>query len=348
MNHLSRLLLLLPLGGLACAADPSPATVTFTGGQTMANVYVVEETMEGISFIMDAKDPNAARLTKAHGQYMVSYPESLNRDYKTGLIDEASRNIEGGITAYSAAAANGRYDWERQNAALGVARLAEQGGKADYANAITVLTAMLAAYPDSVHAVDATYRLGNLELLNGDQAAALKVAAGLTDKASDWGIEASAMGAALSAQCALAAGQPAGAITELTPFFGDKVTAAKNPEEFLHIGLVLAQAQLKANDPAALETIRQIAYSPASPAGQAAAHLLWATTLADKGDAASLRDAFDHAAIAASLTGGDPSIRGQAVGLATALVGRIVATGMDDAAKNKLKVEYGGYVAKMQ
>jgi len=348
MKTLCRLLLLVPFAGLISAAEAAPASVTFTGGQSMGNVYVVEETMQGISFVTDAKDPNAARLTKPHGQYTVVYPESLNRDYKTGLIDEASHNIAGGIAAYTAAAGNGRYDWERQNAALGVARLAAQGGKADYANAISVLTAMLAAYPNSVHAVDATYRLGGLELQNGDIAAAQKVADGLKDKASDWGLEASALGAALSAQCALANNQPAAAITELTPFFGDKLTAAKNPEEFLHVGMVLAQAQLKANDPGAMETIRQIAYSPASPAGQAMAQLLWASTLADKGDAASLRDAFDHAAIAASLKDADPSTRGQAVSLATTLVTRIVATGIDDAAKNKLKVEYSGYVAKLQ
>jgi len=348
MKHLSRLILLLPFAGALVASDAAPATVTSPGGQSMDNVYVTDESMKGITFVTDAKDPNSPSVSKGHGEYMVTYQESINRDYKTGQIDEASHNIAGGIAAYTAAAGNGRYDWERQNAALGVARLAALGGKADYANAITVLTAMLAAYPNSVHAVEASYRLGGLELLNGDAAAAQKVADGLKDKASDWGLEASALGAALSAQCALAGNQPAAAIAELTPFFGDKLTAAKNPEEFLQVGMVLAQAQVKANDPAALDTIRQTAYSPASPAGQATAQLLWASTLADKGDAASLRDAFDHAAIAACFKDADASTRNQAVALASTLVGRIVATGMDDAAKNKLKVEYSGYVAKLQ
>jgi hypothetical protein len=345
-RRLHCLLSVLPLCSALLAAEPEPATIRLPGGNTMGDFFVTSETIEGITFVTDPKDPNAAQLHKSHGQYSVEYKPSMNRELNLGKSYEDSRNVEQGITAYATAAGAARFDWERQAAALGAGRLA-QSGKPYYDTGIKILGQMLKDYPTSVNALEASYLLGRLQQLNGDQAGALATAQALSAHA-DWGIEAQAMGAVLSAQIQIGANQAADAITALKPWFTDKLSATKNPDEFAQVGMTLAQAQIKTSDPGVLQTLRQVAYAPCSAARQSAAHLAWASFQADKQDAASLHDAFDHAAIAVVMPGVEPLVRGQALSLATALVPRIIAGGVDDQAKNKLKIEYNGYISKMQ
>jgi hypothetical protein len=352
MSRLSAFLLLLPLAASAAAADqldPAPAVMTqLATGKTFDGCVATESLSGGINFILgDPKDPGAARLPFKHGEYRLQYKDSQNLDLLRGQMAERTGKTDMAMTSLQAAASTARYEWEREEAAIDLAKVAMAAKK--YDQGIQALKAFQAQFPDSVRIAEATYLLGQEMVLSGDMTGGIATFNVLKGHAKDWGISAAAMASLGSADAEAASGKLPAAIAELRPWMdaASGLDPAKNPDEFAAIGLELGKFLTQAKDPSAIATFTAVAYAPVGGADQASAQLAWATLLSDKGDAGSLLDAFDHAAIGAVLPGVGADTHAQAVALASQLVPRIGATGADEGAKQKLTVEYRGYLSKL-
>lgn len=334
-----------PLG--AASTDPAPADVTNEKGKTFKGYVLDEQLGSGLTFCLgDPKDPAAARLTFAPGTYQVNYNDTQDVHLLTARMCVRTGKLEQALAQYTDASAEARYAWERQEALLGAATVAEQTNH--LAQGIQALQSLRQAFPQSINLPQAIYLLGHEQALAGQKAAAEAAFTELRAHAQDWGVAASVRGIIGSAELAVSEGKVADAITALKPWLTSAdLDPARHPAEFAQLGLYLASLQVKAKDAGAADTFRAVAYAPVGAVAQSQAQLGWARLLADLGDAGSLLGAFDHAAIAAVLPKGDDTVRREAIGLATALVPRIRATGADPAAQQKLSSEYNGYVSKL-
>jgi hypothetical protein len=335
----------LALGAAAAGAEPAPASVTPTKGKPLPAVFVESETIEGISLIDDPKSAAPVHTKFNAGEYTVEYKATTNPDLLRGESFEKVHDADKAMASYAAAAATARYEWERQAGYLGVARNAELAKK--YDDGIKALEGFEKDYPKALTIKDAVYQHGRLQALKGDKDAAVKTLEGLRGHDKDWGVSASVLGAIGIGDVLAGDGKAKDAAAELAPYFA-KLDPTAQAEDFARAGIALAGYQVKSGDAAGMDTLRKVAFAPCGEDDQARAHLAWGKALADKGDPASTLGAFDHAAIAAALHGADAATRGDALRLANSLVPKIAATGADDNAKNKLTIEYKGYVAKLQ
>lgn len=348
MSRLHSILALLAFAGALVAADvvPAPAKVIKDGKDFPG--HVTSETLDGGLILVD--DPRAANPVSTKfppGTYQVEYRDSQHKDLLQAR-SFAAKGVEGAdkaIQSYTAAVASCRYDWERQEAYIGIARAAEAAKK--YDAGVTALSGFEKDYPKGVLLPEVVFQKGRLLALKGDQAGAIKVLEGLRGKAKEWGVAAAVKGSLGIAEIHAREDKHAEAAAELAQWSG-KIDPAKHPADFGAAMLALAQAQHRAAMPAAADTFKQVAFSAAPQGVQAAAHLGWARLLSDKGDPASMLAAFDHAAIAAALKDADLAVRGEALKLAKGLVPKIASSGADDNQRNQLTIEYNDYIRKLQ
>jgi hypothetical protein len=327
----------------ACpASEPAPAVVTKQPDGKPNSGAVISETIDGgITF----KTAEGAEGSFGHGQYSVEYKQPGDDvDYMKAERAMAAKDFAKAIESYRASMAKSKFDWVRQNCAISVAQCAQALKKPE--DGIAAIQALEKDYPKSVRLPEALLMKARLLVEKGDKAEAVKVLTALAGHDRDWGVREAAKGATGLAEIQLGEGKAAEVVTMLTPWLAKLV---KHPDEFSTIGLLLAQGQAASGAaPAAMETLRAVAFAPTDADLQGRAHVEWSKLLAAKTAPADLMSAFDHAAIAATLKGVDGAVRGEALKVAKDLVPKIVAAapGNEDA-KNKVKIEYTNYLSKL-
>ena len=314
---------LLLLASVAFAAEPAPAQIfklndkgarTDTGA--FNNAFVVGETVDGIEFAVDdAKSPN--HLTLKYGTYQVEYGESNTPDYMRAKTLEEAGTWDKAYESYVRAVQISKYFWVRESAIVRGAQTAVAAKKYDEAIALTVTLEKEA--PRSVLLTDALMVRGRALAAKGDTAGAAKTYESITGMAKEWG-EGAAIRGGRGAASLLAGDKKFAEAADVLSKLIIRIGKTAAPDDLAPLALELAddQAQAgKADD--SLATLLTIVYRECSPQYQAQAHLAWAKLLAAKPDLQSQLQAFDQAAIASAIKGGDGATQSGAKQLAVAI-----------------------------
>jgi hypothetical protein len=325
-------------------AEPAPATVTkidAKGGQNaFDNAFVVREDRDGIEFAVgDPKSPS--RVTLKPRTYSVDYNEQADLDWLQAKTRLAENKIPEAQARFTKAAGGSKYQWVREAAALQGATCALQLQKWD--DALALIQAMETEAPKSLRLPEAIYLRGKALEGKGDAGAAA-VYAGLKAKEKDLGKAALLLGTRGEASLLRGQKKPAEAAAAAAALWA-KLSPAEDNEAWTGLGLDLAGDLAAAGKAAeAATTWARLAYGATDPVVQSKAQLGWAKALA-KGDAASAMLAFDHAAVAALLKGGDAAAGAEAAKLAQSLYETI---NRDAGVAAADKLEYRKYMTAVQ
>lgn len=336
-----RPLTLLLLSGLAAfAADPAPAAIqklTDKGAKldsgAFDTAFVVTESVDGIEFVVDdPRSPN--RLTLKYGTYVVTYGDSGSVDYMRGRNFEEAADAAKALEVYKRSAQQAKFQWVKEDSYLRGARAALAAKQPD--EVLTLVAALEKEAPRSVLLDDALLLRGQAQAAKGDTAGATKTYATLGGMAKEWGEEAAGFGARGQAGL-LAADKKYAEAADLLAKLLARVES-KGGEELGALRLELADNLTAAGKtPEALAAYQDLAYRNVGAPLQARAQLAWARILAQKPDAASLADAFDHAAIAGATKGAEPATVAEAKKLAVTVVDKLAKDASVSAAD---KAEY--------
>lgn len=336
-----RPLTLLLLAGLAVfAADPAPAAIqklTDKGAKldsgAFDSAFVITETVDGIEFVVDdAKSQN--RLTLKYGTYEVTYGDSGSVDYMRGRNFEEAADAAKALEAFKRAAQQAKYQWVREDSNLRGARAALAVKQPD--DALALVAALEKEAPRSVLLDDALLIRGQAQAAKGDAAGATKTYAALNGMAKEWGDDAASFGARGQASL-LAADKKYAEAADLLAKLLVRVES-KGGEELGALRLELADNLNAAGKvPEALAAYQDLAYRNVGAPLQSRAQLAWARILVQKTDAASLADAFDHAALAGATKGAEPATVAEAKKIAVAVVDKL---GKDASVSAADKAEY--------
>lgn len=344
MSPLLRSLLIAAavLGALS-AAEPAPATVTKSGGggqNAFDKAFVVKEDRDGIEFAVgDPKSPS--RVTLKARTYTVEYDEQADLDWLQAKTRLAEGKVPDALRLYTKAAGGSKFQWVREAAAIQGANCALQQQKWD--DALALVQGLEKEAPKSLLLADAIYLRGKALEGKGDAGAAA-VYSGLKAKEKELGKAALLLGTRGEASLLRSQKKPAEAAAAAAPLWA-KLSPADDNEAWTGLGLDLAGDLAAAGKGAeAAAAWARLAYGATDPVVQSKAQLGWAKALAT-GDTASAKAAFDHAAIAAVLKGGDAAAAAEAAAVAKA---QYEIINKDPAVAATVKLEYRKYLGNLQ
>ncbi len=311
MNLLRLVPLALILAPLAVPAwlqamDAAPAAVVRTSGKSrldsFPNARVVDETMDGISFLptADAKTPQKI----PRGSYTVDYAEPGEiAEYRGARQAEAEERYDDALVGYQESVKANLYRWVVERALLGSARcLVKQklGTKA-----LAQLTEFEQRFPSSALQPQLWKIRAEAQLASGKVDEALATYAALADKAKEWGRDALLAGGRGQAQLLRERKDHTKAAEVLT-----RLLTAIEPEQdggsWGLFALELAEAhQANHHWAEAMAVLNRASLAPIPPALQAEARLALARGTFDGAkDTRTVLAAYDHAAIAVAIAPG--------------------------------------------
>jgi hypothetical protein len=341
-----RALLVLCCACLALVAGEAPlgphqGTVVLAE-RSFADVWIISETTDGVGHTLDDKK-DSPPTTLNRGKYVrVDYNRPQDVPWLRGDAAAAKADWATAATQFLEATKSRESWYTRESAFLRAAEALLQAGRAD--DAVKALDGLVAQFPKSASQARITYLRAQVLQKKGDNAGALKAYAVLAGKA-EWGISAIALGTTGQAEI-LAADKKHDEAAKVLGAAFVKLDAVKDAELFSQVGVALAQQQQAAGqNPAAIATLRRLAYGAGDATGRARAHVAWAQVLVALGDPASLFEAFDHAAMADAERGADPTVTGQGAQLMRQITGRIDKLAPDQAS-DALKAEYRRYISR--
>ncbi len=311
----------LALVAAALAVEPAPAVITKLNekgepGTSFEETFVVSESLDGIEFLVDDPKGNN-KLSLKRGSYRVTYDQTKDIDFLRADRQEAEGKIEAALPFYEKAAAGNRYFWSREEGLVGVARTSLALKKPE--GAIAAADQLAKDVPRSLHLDDILALKGQAQQAKGDAAGAKATYSLLVGMTKEWGDNALIQGSIGLAGLLADEKKPAEAAAVLTPVLA-RLDAAKNPEMYGTVGLTLAQHHVAAGKNAdAIAVLSRLAYGPVSVSAEA--NLRWAKLLADQ--PATLEEAFDHAAVAATLKGAPAGVNDQARALARSIIEKL-------------------------
>jgi hypothetical protein len=311
------------------AAEPAPAVITKLNdkgepGTAFEEAFVTSETVDGLEFLVeDPKEGN--KLTLKRGTYRIDYDRTKDIDFLRG---DGQEDPAKAIAFFEKAVAANRFQWAKEDSLVALARL-NLAAKA-YDAVIAAADQLAKDAPRSLRLDDILVLKGQAQQAKGDAAGAKATYAALGGMAKEWGAE-SALQGTLGAAALLADEKK---FAEAAALVEPLLKGPLEEDQFGSLALRVAQYhQAAGKADAALAILAKAAYAPGSAAAEA--HLRWARILADR--PGSLADAFDHAAIAATLKGAPGPVTDQARALVRTLVDKLQK---DPALTDQQKLEY--------
>ena len=321
---------------------PHQGTVVISATDVRLNVWILEETMEGVKHTLgDKQESGETRI--ARGKYLrVDYSDPNEAAWLKGARANNLGKFEDAATLFIEASTTSRSWHAREDAFMRAAQCWLKAGKPD--QAIVALDGLKAAFPKHVRQTDALYMYGQAQAKKGDAAAAQKTYNDLA-KRNDLGADAMVLGSLGQAELLAADKKPGDAVAILAPVFA-KLDPGQDAKWFGNVGSQLAQQQSAAGqaDPA-IATVRRLAYGVGDPTIRARAHLDWAQLLLNAGNTKSLFLAFDHAAIASAVRDADSTVTEQGGNLTRKLSGLIDKLPADQCSDAE-KAEYRRYLTR--
>lgn len=329
MNLLRLCSLTLATLAAVMAAEPAPAVITKLNdkgepGTAFEEAFVVNETVDGLEFLVeDPKEGN--KLTLKRGSYRIEYNRTKDIDFLRG---EGQDDPAKAAAFYEKAVAANRFQWAKEDGLVALARL--NLTRKQYDAAIAAADQLAKEAPRSVRLDDILAIKGQAQQAKGDTAGAKATFTALSGMAKEWGPESAIQGTLGAANLLAEEKKYAEAAALVEPLLNDKLDEA----QFGTLALGVAQYHQAADKlDAALAILAKVAYAPGTAAAEA--HLRWALILADR--PGSVAEAFDHAAIAATLKGAPSPVTDQARKLIRTLVDKLQK---DPALTEAQKLEY--------
>lgn len=342
MNRAALCLVVCALLAAGESLPPHQGTVVISEDRSFANVWVISETLDGVQHTLDGnRDSPPTVQNRGRYQQVVYAP---TKDVPTIKGDNAAGRSEwpAAIAAFTDATKSRESWYTRENAYIRLAECLIQAGKHDEVGA--VLDQFAAQFPKSARQARAQFLRGDALAKKGDGAGAMRVFTELAGKA-EWGADAITFGALGQSQVLAADKKPDEAAKALAVAFG-RLHPERDAQLFAQVGIALAQQQQAAGQaPAAIATLRRLAFAVEDASGRARAHLLWSQVLMAGGDAAALFQAFDQAVMARLVRGADGAIAEQA-GAQAMKVSQLIDKLPADQASNELKAEYRRYLQR--
>jgi len=325
-----------------CAVETLPVhqgTVVLAD-RSFAGVWISSETIENLVHTLDS-NRTSPPTTLQHNRYLrVDYVRPNDVAWLRGEAFAAKGAWAEAAAQYLEASKKASSWYIREYGFLRAAEAFVLTGKPD--DAISALDGLLAVNPKSVQQPRISYLRGEALHKKGDAAGAMKAFTELT-KHSDWGVDATSLGALGQGELLAADGKHDEAAKALAAAFA-VLDPVKNSELFGQIGVALAASQQAAGQTnPAIATLRRLAYGAADATTRARAQLAWAKLLA--GSDATIFEAYDHAVMAMHVRDASGPVTDQAAQFARQLSGRIDKL-PDAQASSELKAEYRRYLSR--
>jgi hypothetical protein len=299
------------------AAEPAPAKIIV--GDKATAVYIIEETLDGVQFVID--DPKSQiKATKLRSQYTrIEYGDTKDTNLLRGDLQRGRGDDAQAVESYRAAITSAATQWESERAVLRAAELLAGPKLNKPDDAIALLGDFISKNPRSARMPEAVLMRADLLLAKDDIAGASADYTAAAQNATAWNLPAS-RGLLGQAATLRKAKKPA----EVVKLLATAITSLKaGSDDWADVGLALADNQFATGAKTeAGTTARMIAFSAAPVENRRAAFLVQAKVLADGATGAALATAFDHAALAAA-EGANDATANAARALARDLVGRI-------------------------
>jgi len=319
MRHL--ILSFLTCATLICAErvyEAAPATIVI-GEQTIANAYVFEENLDGVSFAIE--DPRGPVTKRPRKQYdHVEYGDPKDGNFKVAEIQFERGDNDKALATYRKASESATYQWVQEKSVIRAAELSLRLGKPE--DGIALLDKFVSENAKSARLAEAVGLRADLRLAKGDLAGADKDFALLASNVKAWhGIP--NRGVLGRTEVLRRSKKFPEAVQLLQPVFAS-IQPSADPEDWAAMGVTLADLQMSAGQKeAALATARVIAFTTLTPAHlRCAAHLRLAQIMADGATGRTLLNAFDHAVLALRDDTDQTTVKA-AKALAREVVGRI-------------------------
>lgn len=292
--------LLLSLMALCAAAqtfEPAPAKVLSSTTTSTNDVYVIQETLDGVEFFIGDPRKDVRSVLSRDKYQQVEYGDPKDDAFKLAEAWIKNNDYTKAAVSYRKAIASATYQWviERSYVNAIDCYTATHLNKPD--EGIALAEELLKRFPKTIHIGSVTSSLADLRLAKGDLVGAEQEYRNLEKNAAQWKLPAGRGTLGLANVLKKNKKYPE-AIQLLQPAF----TSAQNSTSYALLGMGLADVQRAAKQKdEAIKTLRKVALGPSDAVYRAQAHLSLAQCIAEDAHGPTLADAFDYAVLASSL-----------------------------------------------
>ena len=334
---------LLLLGALCAlrAGECPPGTINVKDRPPIEGAFIESETIEKVVYYLgNPKDAHSAKSELTHDKYLnVTWNGAEDGNFLAGQVAYEKGEWEKAGEFFKKAIGTAKWFWELELCYLHCAECFGKAVPPRTDDALAMLKELGEKFPQTVHLPELVAHRAALLLAKGEFAPALEDYRTMVKNGAQWGGTAGRDGMLGQRNVLRAQKKFDAAIALLAPEFA-KLAPEAAAEEFAPYGLALVDDLESAGKAAeAMAACKRLYLAPIGPEAQSKAHLKAARLFAAANTTAGNINAFDQAALAATMSADDETELA-AKKLARELVGRI---DKDKAVSDNDRKEYRKY-----